>query len=230
VLSLLVSLGLLGLAAVDPVGIAVMPLLLTQPDGIRRSVWFLIGSAMGITALGVLFAIGAGHVMLRVTKDFPWLEPAIEIACGVIFAGFGVYLWWQRRRGQQGPEVSDSLRRRLDLPLGSLFGFGVILVILQSLLDVVFIVAMVNVGAKNLPVFEVVVAVLVYAAAALGLQIAIVAAYVWAGPEKRTRVADTVTAWLDRYGQLAAIIAAIGVGAVLVASGVSALNGGPSLG
>ena len=45
-LSLLVSLGLLGLAAVDPVGIAVMPLLLTQTDGIRRSVWFLIGSAL----------------------------------------------------------------------------------------------------------------------------------------------------------------------------------------
>ena len=78
-LSLLVSLGLLGLAAVDPVGIAVMPLLLTQTDGIRRSIWFLIGSAIGITALGVAFAIGAGHVMLRVTKDFPWLEPAIEI-------------------------------------------------------------------------------------------------------------------------------------------------------
>ena len=126
--------------------------------------------------------------------------------------------------------MSDSLRRRLDLPLGSLFGFGVILVILQSLLDVVFIVAMVNVGAKNLPVFEVVVAVLVYATAALALQIAIVTAYVWAGPERRTRVADTVTAWLDHYGQLAAIVAAIGVGAVLVASGVSALNGGPSLG
>mgnify|MGYP006879914590 CR=1 FL=1 len=114
--------------------------------------------------------------------------------------------------------------------LGSLFGFGVILVILQSLLDVVFIVAMVNVGAKNLPVFEVVVAVLVYATAALAVQIAIVAAYAWAGPERRARVADTVTAWLDRYGQLAAIVAAIGVGAVLVASGVSALNGGPSLG
>ena len=105
-----------------------------------------------------------------------------------------------------------------------------ILVILQSLLDVVFIVAMVNVGAKNLPVFEVVVAVLVYATAALAVQIAIVAAYAWAGPERRARVADTVTAWLDRYGQLAAIVAAIGVGAVLVASGVSALNGGPSLG
>ena len=108
-LSLLVSLGLLGLAAVDPVGIAVMPLLLTQTDGIRRSIWFLIGSAIGITALGVAFAIGAGHVMLRVTKDFPWLEPAIEIACGVIFAGFGLYLWWQRRRGEQEPAASDRV-------------------------------------------------------------------------------------------------------------------------
>ena len=229
-LSLLGSLGLLGLAAVDPVGIAVMPLLLTQTDGIRRSVWFLIGSALGITALGVVFAIGAGHVMLRVTKDYPWLEPAIEIVCGIALFGFGVYLWWQRRGGQQGPEVSQSMQRRLNLPIGSLFGFGVILVIVQSLLDVVFIVAMVNVGAKNLPVLEVLIAVLVYATAALAIQIAIVAAYTGAGPERRTRVTDTITAWLDRNGMLAATVAALGVGVLLVASGVSALNGGPSLG
>ena len=229
-LSLLGSLGLLGLAAVDPVGIAVMPLLLTQTDGIRRSVWFLIGSALGITALGVVFAIGAGHVMLRVTKDYPWLEPAIEIVCGIALFGFGVYLWWQRRRGQQGPEVSQAMQRRLNLPLGSLFGFGAILVIVQSLLDVVFIVAMVNVGAKNLPVLEVLIAVLVYATAALAIQIAIVAAYTGAGPERRTRVTDAITAWLDRNGMLAATIAALGVGVLLVASGVSALNGGPSLG
>ena len=229
-LSLLGSLGLLGLAAVDPVGIAVMPLLLTQTDGIRRSVWFLIGSALGITALGVVFAIGAGHVMLRVTKDYPWLEPAIEIVCGIALFGFGVYLWWQRRGGQQGPEVSQSMQRRLNLPIGSLFGFGVILVIVQSLLDVVFIVAMVNVGAKNLPVLEVLIAVLVYATAALAIQIAIVAAYTGAGPERRTRITDTITAWLDRNGMLAATVAALGVGVLLVASGVSALNGGPSLG
>ena len=229
-LSLLGSLGLLGLAAVDPVGIAVMPLLLTQTDGIRRSVWFLIGSALGITALGVVFVIGAGHVMLRVTKDYPWLEPAIEIVCGIALFGFGVYLWWQRRGGQQGPEVSQSMQRRLNLPIGSLFGFGVILVIVQSLLDVVFIVAMVNVGAKNLPVLEVLIAVLVYATAALAIQIAIVAAYTGAGPERRTRVTDTITAWLDRNGMLAATVAALGVGVLLVASGVSALNGGPSLG
>ena len=229
-LSLLGSLGLLGLAAVDPVGIAVMPLLLTQTDGIRRSVWFLIGSALGITALGVVFVIGAGHVMLRVTKDYPWLEPAIEIVCGIALFGFGVYLWWQRRGGQQGPEVSQSMQRRLNLPIGSLFGFGVILVIVQSLLDVVFIVAMVNVGAKNLPVLEVLIAVLVYATAALAIQIAIVAAYTGAGPERRTRVTDAITAWLDRNGMLAATIAALGVGVLLVASGVSALNGGPSLG
>jgi hypothetical protein len=43
-------------------------------------------------------------------------------------------------------------------------------------------------------------------------------------------VADAVTGWLDRHGTTTAIIAAIGVGAVLVASGVSDLNGGPSLG
>ncbi len=230
VLSLLASIGFLGLAAVDPVGIAVMPVLLTQPNGIRRSVWFLVGSAMGITVLGVAFAIGAGHVMLRLTRDYPWLEPSVEIACGVLFAGFGLYLWWQQRHGDTGPEVSDGLRRRLNLTGGKLFGFGAGLVVVQSLLDVVFIVAMVNVGAKNLPVLEVLLAVLVYAAAALILQTAIVAAYTAAGPERRIVVADSVTGWLDRNGTKAAIIASIGVGLVLVGSGISALNGGPSLG
>ncbi|MCU0299186.1 MAG: GAP family protein [Candidatus Nanopelagicales bacterium] len=229
-LSLLASIGFLGLAAVDPVGIAVMPVLLTQPNGIRRSVWFLLGSAVGITALGIAFAVGAGHVMLRLTKDYPWLEPGIEIASGVVFAGFGLYLWWQQRHGDSGPEVSDSLRRRLNLGGGKLFGFGAGLVIVQSLLDVVFIVAMVNVGAKNLPVIEVLIAVLVYAVAALLLQMAIVAAYSMVGRDRRAVVADSVSGWLDRYGARAAVIASIGVGLVLIASGVSALNGGPSLG
>lgn len=222
----MVSLALLGLAAVDPVGIAVMPMLLTQRNGIRRSVWFLLGSALGITALGVLFAVGAGRVMLHVTDDYPWLEPSIEIVCGVLFAAFGLYVW--RRGGDV--EVSSGLRKRLDLPGGTLFGFGAALVVVQSLLDVVFIVAMVNIGAKNLPAFEVVIAVLVYAAAALLVQTAIVVAYALVAPQRRQRVADAVTGWLDRNGARTAVIAAIGVGALLVASGISALNGGPSLG
>lgn len=224
-LTLVVSLALLGLAAVDPVGIAVMPLLLTQRHGVRRSVWFLLGSGLGITLLGVVFAVGAGHVMLQLTDDFPWLEPGIEIACGVLFAAFGIYLW---RRGDVS--VSDSLRRRLDLGGAALFGFGAVLVIAQSLLDVVFIVAMVNIGARNLPLPEVVIAVAVYALAALALQIAIVAAYAAAAPERRRLVAARVTGWLDRNGARTAVIAAAGVGALLVGSGVSALNGGPSLG
>jgi hypothetical protein len=217
---------LLGLAAVDPVGIAIMPLLLTQPHGLRRAVWFVLGSAVGIMTLGVLFAVGAGHVMLRLTDDFPWLEPGVEIACGVAFAAFGLYLW--RRGGEV--EVSAGLRRRLDLPGAALFGFGAALVVAQSLVDVVFIVAMVNIGAGSLPVAEVVIAVLVYTVAALALQIAIVVAYALAAPARRQKVADTVTGWLDRNGQRTAVIAAIGVGALLVASGISALNGGPSLG
>ncbi len=225
-LSLVVSLALLGLAAVDPVGIAVMPLLLTQPNGIRRSTWFLLGSAVGITALGVVFAIGAGHVLLRITDDHPWLEPGVEILCGVLLAGFGLVL--SRRGGEV--EVSAGLRRRLDLPGATLFGFGAGLVVLQSLLDVVFIVAMVNIGAKSLPTPEVLLAVAVYALAALLVQIAIVVAYTTAGPQRRARVADGVTGWLDRNGARAAVVASLGVGALLVASGISALNGGPSLG
>jgi hypothetical protein len=230
VLSLLASLGILGLAAVDPVGIAIMPLLLSQPHGIRRSMWFLAGSALGITTLGVVFAIGAGHVMLRLTAGYPWLEPAIEIACGVAFAGLGAWLWLQQRRGEAVPEVSDGLRRRLNLGGGQLFGFGAVLVVLQSLLDVVFIVAMVNIGAKGLPVAGIVLGVLVYAAAALTVQIAIVAAYAAVHPDRRSAVTDAVTGWLDRNGTRAAIVAGLGVGALLVASGISALNGGPSLG
>ena len=63
--------------------------------------------------------IGAGRIMLRLTTDYPWLEPGIEIVSGVLFAGFGFYLWWRRRHGDAGPEVSDSLRRRLNLSGGS---------------------------------------------------------------------------------------------------------------
>ena len=54
---------------------------------------------LGIITLGVVFAIGAGRIMLRLTTDYPWLEPGIEIVSGVYCSpGFGFYLWWRWRQ------------------------------------------------------------------------------------------------------------------------------------
>ena len=103
------------------------------------------------------------------------------------------------------------------------------LVVVQSLLDVVSIVAMINVGACNLPALEVLIAV-GYAAAALTFRSPSWPHMRWPVRSDGQSVADAVTGLVDRYGTTTAVIAAIGVGAVLVASGVSDLNGGPSLG
>ena len=132
----------------------------------------------------MVFAIGAGHHAAR-DEGLPVVGAGDRDRLWRDLCGFGLYLWWQRRRGEQGPEVSDSLRRRLDLPLGSLFGFGVILVILQSLLDVVFIVAMVNVGAKNLPCSRSWVAVLCLRDRSFGRADRHRRGLRWAGPERR---------------------------------------------
>ena len=204
-----------------------MPLLLTQPNGIRRSTWFLLGSVLGIITLGVvrdrrrphhaapddrLPVVGAGHRdrVRRVVRRV-WLLPLVAPAARRCRTG-GV---------RQSAAAAEPQRWKL-------FGFGAGLVVVQSLLDVVFIVAMINVGARNLPALEVLIAVVVYGRGA-DLQIAIVAAYAMAGPQRRTVVADAVTGWLDRHGTTTAVIAAIG-GRGSGSKRRERPNGGPSLG
>lgn len=228
--SLLASLIVLGLAAIDPVGIAIMPVLLAQRDGLRRATVFLLGSALGLATLGFLFALGLGRYMLHIFRRYPWLEPAIEIGAGAVIAGFGLYVWQRSRSGGSAATVSDSMRSRLEWGDGRLLGFGAALVVVQSMVDVVFIVAMVNIGVKVHEPLDVLLAVGVYTLAALAAQAVIVAAVALSGEQRRARMVAYLNDWLERFGVRVAMWASLAIGGLLIASGISDLAGGPSLG
>ena len=219
----------LGLAAVDVVGIAFMPILLAQARGLRRAVVFLLGSFVSLVAMGLLFTTGLGTVVRDVQDRYPWLVPGVEVFGGVVLLGLGAVMLIRALRGSSA-HAPDNLVERLNLPEPLLFLFGAGLVAIQSIIDVVFVVAMVDVGARDLPLYEVVANVLAYAVAALAIQVAVVVAYTLTPHTRREHAMAAFADWLARRGELWAGIVALGLGvALLVMSGpdlLGALSGG----
>ena len=208
--SLLAEVAGLGFAAIDAIGIAFMPILLAQAEGLRRASVFLLGSFVALVAMGLLFTTGIGPKVAAFNEENPWLEPTVEVAGGAFLLIAGIVMIVRSRTG--GTHVPDNLVEKLTLPMPLLFGFGVVLVTIQSLVDVVFAVAMVEVGAKD-PSFVVdVILVLTYTVCALALQAAVVVAYLLTPHARRERAMAAFTSWLTRRGEFWAGWAALLVG------------------
>lgn len=205
----------LGLAAVDVVGIAFMPILLAQTNGVRRATVFLLGSFVALLTMGMVFTTGLGSVVVDIQHRYPWLVPGVEVFGGVVLLVLGVVMLVRARNGSS-THAPDNLVERLNLPEPLLFGFGAVLVAIQSVIDVVFVVAMVDVGARELPLYEVVANVLAYAVAALAIQVAVVVAYVVTPHERREHVMAAFSDWLARKGEFWAGLIALGLGIALL--------------
>lgn len=219
--SLLAEVAGLGFAAIDAIGIAFMPILLAQREGLRRALIFLLGSFVALVAMGLLFTTGIGPKVAAFNEENPWLEPTVEVVGGAFLLVAGIVMLVRSRTG--GTHVPDNLVEKLTLPIPLLFGFGVILVTIQSLVDVVFAVAMVEIGAKD-PSFVVdVVLVLTYTVCALALQTAVVVAYLLTPHARRERAMAAFTDWLTRRGEFWAGIAALLVGIGLLAYSIPEL-------
>jgi hypothetical protein len=213
-LSLFVEVAGLGLAAVDAIGIAFMPILLAQANGLRRSLVFLLGSFLALMTVGMLFTTGLGTQIADLNERHPWLEPGVQVLGGVFLVGAGIFMLVRSRNGAS--HAPDDLVEKLSLPLPLLFGFGVLLVTVQSLVDVVFAVAMVEIGAQGLSFFEDLLLVLTYTVCALLLQSAVVVGYLLVPQGRRIRVMAGFTEWLGRRGEFWAGIAGLGVGIALL--------------
>lgn len=227
-MGLLEEMAALGIAAFDPVGLAAMPVLLAQPSGVRRAWTFVIGSVSALMLMGVGFATGLGGPLLRFSKKYPWLDASIELAAAVVLIGIGVWLVLRARRAAaEGGEslTGESFTKRLQLPLPLLFAFGFALVVVQSLVDVVFLVAMVEMGTRALGISEVVVAVAVYTAAALLLQVLVVVGYQLLPATKRDGALDGFNSVLERRGELIAGILSLLLGVVLAVISLRSLMG-----
>ena len=155
--------------------------------------------------LGLALASGLGRPLLDFTRAHPWLDPAFEVFSGIVLILVGGWLIWhawrQARSGQVARLAGDSLVRRLELPLVALFAFGVVLVLLQSVIDVAYLVAMVEMEAAALTWLETTVAIGVYTFAALVLQWAVVLVYQFADEERRVLVLERFADWLDKHGE-----------------------------
>lgn len=213
-LSLFAEVAGLGLAAVDAIGLAFMPILLAQSDGLRRALVFLLGSFLALMTVGMLFTTGLGSRIADLNERHPWLEPGVQVAGGVFLVGAGTFMLLRSRTG--GSHAPDDLVEKLTLPLPLLFGFGVLLVTVQSVVDVVFAVAMVEIGTQGLTFLQNFLLVLTYTVCALLLQAAIVVGYLLVPAGRRIHVMARFTDWLGSRGEFWAGIAGLVVGIALL--------------
>lgn len=224
---LFLSLFLLGLSAIDPVGIAAMPVLLAQKNPLVRSALFLFGSFCMLMIMGLVFAQGLGFVVLRFEIVHPWILPAIEITGGAVLLFVATITVRNLKRSGSNAVLSKSIKKWLQLKDWQLFLLGGVIVGIQSLLDVVFIVAMIHVQQLQLTTSIVVLSVLTYAVAALCIQLLIVILYQFAAAKYRASTLLKINYLTARYGTKSVIILSILFASVLLVNGLLGLIGQP---
>ena len=219
-LTLLISMGLLGLAAIDPIGIALVLLLLIQNKPFKRSLLFLSGSFFAILCIGILFAKGLGIVILRTEHHHHWLEPGFQIVAGLLLLIFALYSFIRTSQKVIDSKSSSRMHRYVEAQDALLFIYGFILVVIQSIIDIVFVVAMTRIAGLQLHNVQLLAALLIYATAALSLQIAIVVAYSLAPAQHRKKLIKRGDKLLDKYGQKVTINIGLILGLLLCVNGL----------
>jgi hypothetical protein len=210
------SLALLGLAAIDPIGIGIMPLLLVRQHPYKRVALFLGGSFCSLMIMGLVCAKGFGHIVLRFEHRETWFVPTVELIAALILLGIALLLYIQLKAGKLAVEPSGKTRRWLRLGGWRLFVAGGVLVVVQSLLDVVFVIAMIRVGQLQHSNLGLITAVATYTLTALVLQIAVVVTFIFTPPRHRTRMLENIHRLLVRYAYEAVIIVSIVLSAILL--------------
>lgn len=76
--ALIIEIAGLGIAAVDAIGIAFMPILLAQVDGLRRALVFLVGSFISLMLVGLTFTTGP---VGRTPRPISWTSSICRWPC-----------------------------------------------------------------------------------------------------------------------------------------------------
>lgn len=213
---LFVSMAILGLSAFDPVGIAAMPVLLLQKNPYRRCLTFLSGSFFSLLLMGILFSRGFGAIVLRFENTHTWLVPIVELIAGLMLLSIAGIMLWRVKVGKLSIEPNNKMIKRLQLRNWQLFIFGALLVAIQSIIDVVFSIAMIHIGQLHLRFPTLLAAITTYACFALALQIAVVGAYSLTPLKQRVNTLDKVDRLLQRYAKQTMIGISFLLGCVLL--------------
>ena len=107
------------------------------------------------------------------------------------------------------------MAKRLLLPIPLLWLFGFLLVTIQSIIDVVFLVAMVETGTRQLPFLPLLLAVTTYTIAALLLQVLVIVVYMALPHAKRAAAMTKFNTLLESHGELVAGIISLVLGIAL---------------
>src|SRR5579864_3373190 len=103
-LNVYIALAFLGLSAIDPVGIGIMPILLVQGHPYRRVAAFLGGSFLSLMTMGLLFAKGLGQLVLKFEHSHPWFIPTVEAIAGVILLITALTVYVRLKAGKASVE------------------------------------------------------------------------------------------------------------------------------
>ena len=215
-LSLFLSLAVLGLSAIDPVGIAIMPVLLTQKNPYKRSIIFLTGSFSALLLMGLVFSKGGGTLVLRFEKSHTWFIPLVERGAGIILVCIAIMLFVRFKAGKSESELPTRTLAWLELNNIKLLILGGLIVTVQSVIDVVFVIAMVRTGQYKLSFLALLGAVATYAVAALLIQIAVLITFRLTPQKKRVVFLNRVQKLLSRYSSHALIAISLILGFLLL--------------
>jgi len=213
---LYIALALLGLSTIDPIGIGIMPVLLIQKRPYVRALAFLGGSFVSLMLMGILFAEGFGRLVLHFEHRDHRFVPVIEIIGSIILLIIALVLYIQFRKGKLNVEPSGKVRRYLQFGDITIFSMGAILVAIQSIIDVIFVVAMVRVGQLQLSFIRLFFAILAYTIAALLPQTAVVVAFKMAPEKQKDLTLQKVHNLLEKYANKALIIVSLGLSCLLI--------------
>ena len=216
-LALFVTLVFLGFSAIDPIGIAIMPILLLQRRPYIRCFIFLSGSFLSLMLMGLLFAHGFGLIIMHFESSYAHFVPRLEAIAGVILLFFAGLIFWRTKAGKLSFKPSTLVQKRLKLNNWQLFVVGVLLVAAESIADIIFVIAMIRIGQRDLPAITLTLAVAVYALAALILQITVVMAFRLTPPLRREKTLELVRRWLTDYSNHVLIIVSFILGLILLA-------------
>lgn len=217
---LYIALLLLGLAAIDPLGIIAMPILLAQRKPYIRSAIFLSGSFVSLIAMGLLFSKGLGISIVRLEQQYVWILPIVELLAGLVLLVTGVYILVRIKQRTINDEPSSVMVRRLHLGNWGIFVVGVLLVAIQSVVDVVFAIAMIKLEALQVSFGQLVGGIVAYAIGALLLQIIIVIMYLATPPKLRKTVIERVRSVAERYAHRILVVLSFVLGGTLMMNSI----------
>ncbi|WP_309104420.1 GAP family protein [Microbacterium sp.] len=208
--------------AISPVPIIVVILTLLSPRARSSSLGFLVGFLVGI--LGGFVALTLVSSLLPSHHQHganPW-EGVIKLALGALLVLLAVRQWRKRPQGDEKPEMPSWMQKIDSFGFMNALGLGLVLSIANPKNLILTAGASVDVGASDLSIEAVVVAVAVFTLVAASAVIVPVVAFLVAADRLRPGL-NALHTWLTRENHVIMAVMFIVLGANSIGKGLGAI-------